>query len=115
MVLDRKKIAKRYAQSWFFIDLVATMPWELFAGSSGSSLGVLRLPRVLRIGRLLKKFDTKASANLFRIFKLLCGFFLINHWVACARAGAARPPVGLLIIRHSRRQLGHLRRFYFMP
>jgi len=84
VVLDRKKIAKRYAQSWFFIDLVATMPWELFAGSSGSSLGVLRLPRVLRIGRLLKKFDTKASANLFRIFKLLCGFFLINHWVACA-------------------------------
>ena len=40
VVLDRKKIAKRYAQSWFFIDLVATMPWELFAGSSGSSLGV---------------------------------------------------------------------------
>lgn len=84
VVLDRKLISKRYAKSWFPLDFFATVPWELFAGSGSSSLGVLRLPRVLRIGRLLKKFDAKASANLFRIFKLLMGFFLLNHWVACA-------------------------------
>ena len=29
MIQDRKTIAKTYLKSWFFIDLVATLPFDL--------------------------------------------------------------------------------------
>lgn len=58
LVRDAKLISKRYVSFWFWIDLVATIPFDLLiraaAGSSSASLtalGFLKTPRLLRLAR----------------------------------------------------------------
>ena len=45
---------------------------------------LLKLPRLLRIGKLTKKLDQLAGANAFRILWLLFFFVLLAHILACA-------------------------------
>jgi hypothetical protein len=45
----RREIAKEYLQFWFWVDLLATIPWELFVTAKGT--GLLPLFKLLRIGR----------------------------------------------------------------
>ena len=61
------------------IDFLATIPW----GEFSPAIQVLKLTRLLRLVRLLKKLDRLKGANAFRIVKLLGGFFMLAHWVAC--------------------------------
>ena len=63
----------------FVIDFLATIPW----GEFSPAIQVLKLTRLLRLVRLLKKLDRLKGANAFRIVKLLGGFFMLAHWVAC--------------------------------
>ena len=75
LITDRKKIAKNYLKCWFWIDLVASVPFDRVAeilasddmsnadaSNNASALGLLkglRLPRLLRllkVMRLLKIF-----------------------------------------------------------
>lgn len=76
---DQKKIAKTYLKGWFGIDFVATFPWDVLS----SEVKILKLLRLLRLTRLLKKLDKLKGANAFRFVKLIFGFFLLAHWVAC--------------------------------
>ena len=41
------------------------------------------MPRLLRLGRLMKQFDKFSNANFLRLVKLLGAFVLFAHWVAC--------------------------------
>lgn len=99
LVYDPKVIALHYLKTWFLIDLIAVIPFEAFAGLLGlisssndavgaadnfSTLSLLKVPRLLRIGRLMKKFNQFAAANAFRIVSLLVLFSLVAHWMACA-------------------------------
>lgn len=57
LVRSHPKIAKHYLSTWFSIDLVSTIPFELlvfFIPHQGDSWEFLRLLRVLRLTRLLK-------------------------------------------------------------
>ena len=99
LVLDVKLIRRRYLRSWFAIDLVAIIPFELLAYAGAGSaddlgvLGVTKLPRLLRLGRVLKKLDKFAGANLFRIVHLMTGLTLFAHWLGCIWwLIGARPP-----------------------
>ncbi|KAK3285627.1 hypothetical protein CYMTET_6777 [Cymbomonas tetramitiformis] len=88
-VLDPVLIRRNYLVTWFWVDFFATFPFELILLLPGmptieSSIDifvVLKLPRLLRIGRLMKKMDTLAAASMFRIVKLLGMFLLVAHWV----------------------------------
>ena len=62
MVLDVKKIRTRYLHGWFWLDFFASMPYDVIeyaliantdasAGELGA-LGLLKLPRLLRLGKL---------------------------------------------------------------
>ena len=87
-IQDLIMIRKKYFQEWFLIDFVAAFPFEAIAIMSGLNLNVsilnlFKIPRLLRLGRLMKKLDQLAGANAFRIVKLLCGFALFTHWIAC--------------------------------
>lgn len=87
-VSDPARIARNYLRTWFVIDVLASFPFELFALAAGrkidlSILALLKLPRLLRLGRLMKKLDALTSANAFRIVNLLIAFTLCAHWVAC--------------------------------
>jgi len=90
MVKDPKMLAKMYMAHWFWIDFLATIPFEtlgeLFvpsASSQAGALGLLKTIRLFRLGRLLKKLDQLAAANFLRIAKLMTGYVLCVHWCAC--------------------------------
>lgn len=65
IVESRKIIAREYVRSWFFIDTLAIMPFELFFGDSVSFNGVLRIARIGRFYRLIK------LTRLLRVLKIL--------------------------------------------
>ena len=69
--LDPHKIRNRYVLSWFFPDLLASIPFDLFTGGEASrgttSLALAKMPRMLRLFRLLKKLDMFTSARAMRV------------------------------------------------
>jgi hypothetical protein len=90
LVMDTKAIALRYIRSWFFIDVLATFPFELLALIAGIEAGdnvrlfaVLKCPRLLRLGRILKFLENMRGANVWRIVRLFILFFMMSHWVGC--------------------------------
>ncbi len=44
-------------------------------------LNLLKMPRLLRIGRILKYLDNLSFAKMIRILKLFVYFFLFDHWL----------------------------------
>ncbi|KAG2491337.1 hypothetical protein HYH03_010341 [Edaphochlamys debaryana] len=91
MVRDGGKVALHYMRTWFFVDLVASIPFDIIVlwfvqgiSSEGLiALGLLRTPRLLRLGRLLRYFDRMKGANIVRMGKLLFFMALVAHWVSC--------------------------------
>ncbi len=65
--------------TWFFIDLIASIPFDIIVlwfvtniSSNGLiALGLLRTPRLLRLGRLLRYFDRMKGANIVRMVREL--------------------------------------------
>lgn len=55
-VTDRWKIAKKYLTGMFFIDLISTIPFDLFP-VIGEELSTLNLLKVIRISRLTKMIN----------------------------------------------------------
>lgn len=93
LVHDRSVIAMDYLQGMLIIDILAVFPFTqiLSAGAdvgtdgavTGTALGMFKLFRLLRLGRLMKKLDQLAAANAFRVVKLLIGFVLLAHIIGC--------------------------------
>jgi hypothetical protein len=94
MVLDVKKIRSRYLHGWFWLDFFASMPYDVIEyaliGNSDVSadelgaLGLLKLPRLLRLGKLLKTLDQLSGATAIRILYVVITFMMIAHWLGCA-------------------------------
>lgn len=64
LIDDRCAIAKNYLNSWFLIDLVAIIPFELMFpnnGEAGNLVRISRIGRLQKFGRLVR---------LFRLFKI---------------------------------------------
>eukprot|EP00854_Cymbomonas_tetramitiformis_P018893 gene18893-22571_t len=86
---DFNAIAKQYMALWFWIDLVATVPFDalgaLVTGQSNQVhvVGLLKTVRLFRLGRLLKKMDQLSAANFLRIAKLMVSYVMCVHWFAC--------------------------------
>ncbi|KAJ3157239.1 hypothetical protein HDU89_002651 [Geranomyces variabilis] len=100
LVRDGKLIFLRYLRSWFFIDLLSVIPFELintFSGGGHQNLSQLRLLRFLRLARLLKLLRVlRASRKLkqwrvhidlrYATMKMLQNCIIILfliHWLAC--------------------------------
>ena len=94
MITQPNLIAKRYLKSWFFIDLLATIPLSLiFSGFSGLILS--RLFRLFRLTRLLKLFtSTKTlkrvneisnniNPTVMRMTRMVFWIFVASHLVSC--------------------------------
>ena len=63
---DRATIAKGYLRSWFLIDLLAILPFELILkGSGGGMNDVVRLARIGRLYKLIK------LTKLMRVLKII--------------------------------------------
>ena len=97
-VLSLRTVARRYASTWFLIDLVAVIPWE--ALSEGLSvLRLIKTVRLLRLRRLLNHTQLMAGGNFVRVVIILFVWLLITHWAGeppphahrAARRGTRRP------------------------
>ena len=71
VVFDQRSVAFNYLTSWFIIDVVSTIPWdmlELFgeADPAGGASAELRLPKMLRLLRLFKLLKVLRASRLFK-------------------------------------------------
>ena len=92
-VLEPKKVMVNYVKTWFFIDVIASFPFDLIAeeivtddGDNVTTmyLKLFKLPKFLRIGRVIKRLEnTMGSGNLLRVLKLMVAYFILAHWVGC--------------------------------
>ena len=63
--------------TWFFVDLTASIPFDVIvlwfvkniSNEGLNALGLLRTPRLLRLGRLLRYFDRMKGANIVRMVR----------------------------------------------
>jgi len=93
LVTDRKAIARRYLKGWFFLDLIATLPFTwVFISSRFSALN--RIFRFFRLARLFKLFGSSKTLNrarklsfvnpaFMRLFMLVFWILVAGHIVAC--------------------------------
>jgi CRP-like cAMP-binding protein len=99
-VLSRRRIAKRYSESWLWLDLPGSVPVELIdvawygaAGHSGA-LGLLRMLRLFRLLRLLRllKIDeyvevlenaTDMNLRFTRIIFMVLKVLFLAHVLGC--------------------------------
>ncbi|CAG9460829.1 unnamed protein product [Pedinophyceae sp. YPF-701] len=90
LINDQRAVAGHYLSTWFSVDLLASIPFELFAqiiglnvSSNVTLLAFLKTPRLLRLGRLLRFFERMRNANIFKIFKLMMIMCMFAHWIGC--------------------------------
>lgn len=92
LVFSRSAIVVHYLRTWFLVDLVSMVPFDLLI--PGKSLGALRAVRLLRLLKLLRllrgirivrRIQTEVGLS-FRKFQLAQLFFAViiaAHWIAC--------------------------------
>ncbi|CAE7532795.1 KCNH6, partial [Symbiodinium pilosum] len=99
--LRPQKIAKNYLRTWFFLDFVTLIPFDMIGLTSGTdSLKDLRSIKVIRVLRLLKLMRLLRSSRLTHrleiplsipyqqvaLFRFLLILVLACHWLACVWA-----------------------------
>jgi len=87
-------IAENYFWSgWFVIDFVACIPLDLFVAGgitqesnvdTSGLFKVLKMTRLVRIGKLFKRIDDMLQASAFRLLRLMSVVLILIHWTACA-------------------------------
>ncbi|CAH1788036.1 unnamed protein product, partial [Owenia fusiformis] len=85
---DPQKIAVNYVKSWFLIDAIAAIPFDLLLFGSGTSdtmtiTGVLKTARLLRLLRVARRVDQYSEYGAAVLLLLMAIFTLIAHWLAC--------------------------------
>uniref|UniRef100_A0AAQ4P4G5 PAC domain-containing protein n=1 Tax=Gasterosteus aculeatus aculeatus TaxID=481459 RepID=A0AAQ4P4G5_GASAC len=89
IVSDARLIRMNYLKTWFVIDLLSCLPYDIInafehvndgLSSLFSSLKVIRL---LRLGRVARKLDHYLEYGAAVLVLLVCVFGLVAHWLAC--------------------------------
>ncbi|CAL8259816.1 unnamed protein product [Arctogadus glacialis] len=86
VVYEARSICLHYATSWFFVDLVAALPFDLlyaFNITVTSLVHLLKTVRLLRLLRLLQKLDRYSQYSAMVLTLLMSVFALLAHWMAC--------------------------------
>ncbi|XP_029312538.1 potassium voltage-gated channel subfamily H member 4 [Cottoperca gobio] len=86
VVYEARSIWIHYATSWFFVDLVAALPFDLlyaFNITVTSLVHLLKTVRLLRLLRLLQKLDRYSQYSAMVLTLLMSVFALLAHWMAC--------------------------------
>ncbi|KAM4534523.1 potassium voltage-gated channel subfamily H member 4a [Fundulus diaphanus] len=86
VVYDARSICLHYFTTWFFVDLIAALPFDLlyaFNISVTSLVHLLKTVRLLRLLRLLQKLDRYSQYSAMVLTLLMSVFALLAHWMAC--------------------------------
>lgn len=97
VIEDRKGVTKAYLKGWFWIDFLATIPFDIFyvtfqLGSLSRILRLFRLARLFRLLRLIRIAQTMKrvnNSNLFnpsvlRLVFMVFWIFFAAHFIASA-------------------------------
>ena len=93
-IWNQKLIVESYIKSgWFFVDFIACIPWEAFAPADDEDavegakytllVRALKLPRLLRLGKVFKYLNRFKYAQVWKIIRLLMIMFIAAHWAGC--------------------------------
>lgn len=98
-VMDPKRIAKQYISSWFTVDVLSSIPFDLiFSGFAGSQwtrasklfkvFRILRLSKLLRLAKLSALVENmdhnfSVSRNGLKMTELFIGAIVLSHFSAC--------------------------------
>ncbi|KAK2829592.1 hypothetical protein Q7C36_017582 [Tachysurus vachellii] len=86
VVYDARSICIHYSATWFILDLIAALPFDLlyvFNISVTSLVHLLKTVRLLRLLRLLQKVDRYSQYSAVVLTLLMSVFALLAHWLAC--------------------------------
>ncbi|KAF7635807.1 hypothetical protein Mgra_00004719 [Meloidogyne graminicola] len=89
VVIDPKAIRRNYFKSWFLIDLLSCLPYDIFYMFKqdderiASLFSALKVVRLLRLGRVARKLDNYLEYGAATLLLLLCAYVLVAHWMAC--------------------------------
>ncbi|XP_012534392.1 potassium voltage-gated channel subfamily H member 8 isoform X1 [Monomorium pharaonis] len=91
VVSNSRSIAVNYVKGWFFVDLVAALPFDflyasdVYSGedSAHSNIHLVKLTRLLRLARLLQKMDRYSQYSAVILTMLMLFFIVVAHWLAC--------------------------------
>jgi hypothetical protein len=105
-VMNPSKITKRYLKSWFPIDFMSSLPYDLFADSLSGLSGLraakfFKMYRLIRLAKLSKLMKSKALLEALedwviahrqnlRVGKMFLLTFIVTHFNACAWAFVGR-------------------------
>jgi len=83
-VTSLAKVSARYIRTWFALDLFAAIPFErILTGHTWTKpLKLIKTIRLLRVKRLLRRFQGQAGGNAVRVIVILGFWLLVTHWFA---------------------------------
>ncbi|XP_050230893.1 potassium channel AKT1-like [Mercurialis annua] len=92
LIDNRKKIALKYAKTWFFCDVISTIPSELVRTlpdriqKYGYFIMVFRLWRIWRVSRYFARLEKDRKFNYIwiRCLKLICVTLFVIHIAGCS-------------------------------
>eukprot|EP01044_Picomonas_judraskeda_P003048 COSAG03_NODE_240_length_10098_cov_71.012101_6_plen_554_part_00 len=90
LITDARTIAWSYCKGWFWMDLVASFPFDILMQTeeaSSKASGGFRLARLVRLGRLVRVASfarMRMSSNGMRLLKLVFYLVTLAHWLGCA-------------------------------
>ncbi|XP_075443031.1 voltage-gated delayed rectifier potassium channel KCNH8 isoform X2 [Ascaphus truei] len=86
VIFKARSICIHYLTTWFVIDLIAALPFDLlyaFNVTVVSLVHLLKTIRLLRLLRLLQKLDRYSQHSTIVLTLLMSMFALLAHWMAC--------------------------------
>ncbi|ENN79150.1 hypothetical protein YQE_04336, partial [Dendroctonus ponderosae] len=109
VVSDWRSISVNYLKTWFVVDLLAALPFDLLYALYGEEVNLkqcffhcnfqntqhqqlssgpshthlIKLTRLLRLLRLLQKIDRYSQYSAMILTLLMLSFTLVAHWLAC--------------------------------
>ncbi|XP_063073461.1 potassium voltage-gated channel subfamily H member 4a [Engraulis encrasicolus] len=87
VVYDARSICLHYLATWFVLDVIAALPFDLLYALNitvTSLVHLLKTVRLLRLLRLLQKLDRYSQYSSVVLTLLMSVFALLAHWLACA-------------------------------
>lgn len=67
----RFKIAKNYLQTWFIVDFVSIIPFDLFVGQDDNGIRSSNANEMIRLARLSRLYKIMRLLRLFRVLKFV--------------------------------------------
>ncbi|XP_031422586.1 potassium voltage-gated channel subfamily H member 4a isoform X2 [Clupea harengus] len=86
VVYDARSICLHYLATWFILDVIASLPFDLLYALNitvTSLVHLLKTVRLLRLLRLLQKLDRYSQYSSVVLTLLMSVFALLAHWLAC--------------------------------